>query len=97
MDTKRYIPINEFCSYYSIDYSFIDSLEEIGLVEIIRVEEIPVIRQEKLPDLEKLIRLHRELHINPEGLDAISNLLHRVRALQEEVIRLQNKLHRYED
>jgi hypothetical protein len=44
-----------------------------------------------------MIRLHRELEINPEGLDTIDHLLGRMSRLQEEVIMLKNRLRLYED
>ena len=43
-----------------------------------------------------MIRMHYELDINLEGIDAISNLLERVEEMQHEMTRLQNRLRFYE-
>ena len=43
-----------------------------------------------------MIRLHYELDINIEGIDAISHLLQRVDQLQDELRIMKNRLSRYE-
>lgn len=97
MDRNRYISITELCAGHSIDHTFIYSLNEIGLVEIITEEETPLIEKENLAELEKMLRLHFELDINVEGIDAIRHLLEKVSQLQEENQFLRNKLKFYED
>ena len=97
MDPKEYITITEFCSCHSIDQSFISSLYDFGLVEIITIEDRQFLRQEEVGQVEKMVRLHYDLEINLEGIDAISHLLRRVSRLQDEVRILQNRLRRYED
>ena len=97
MDPKEYITITEFCSCHSIDQSFVRSLDEFGLVQIITIEDRQVLPQEQVRDLEKMVRLHYDLEINLEGIDAISNLLHRVSSLQDEVRVLRNRLRLYKE
>jgi uncharacterized protein YoxC len=46
--------------------------------------------------LERLVRLHQDLNINLEGLGAVSHLLHKVNALQEEVQKLRKRVQKYE-
>ena len=43
------------------------------------------------------MRIHYDLEINFEGLDAIYNLLNQVESLKEEITLLHNKLRFYED
>jgi hypothetical protein len=43
-----------------------------------------------------MMRLHFELDINIEGIDAISNLLQQIDNLQKELISTKNKLRLYE-
>ena len=45
-------------------------------MEIITFEEEEVIPEEQVKDFEKMLRLHYDLDINLEGIDAIYNLLH---------------------
>ena len=96
MDRDKYISISEFCSHYQIDLEFVHSLQDYGLVEIISEEEAPFIEVDRVGDLERMLRLHYDLDINLEGIDAIFNLLNRITQLQEEVRSLQNRLKRYE-
>ena len=50
-----------------------------------------------LPAIEKMIRLHYDLQINFEGIDAISQLLNKIETLQQNLLRTQNKLRLYEE
>ena len=43
------------------------------------------------------MRLHYDLDINIEGIDAIYNLLKQVEELQSQIITLRNKLNFYEN
>jgi vacuolar-type H+-ATPase subunit I/STV1 len=96
MKTEHLIPVEQLCSHYNIEFSFIDSLHEFGLVQITKVEESRYIFPEQIHELERMIRLHYELEINIEGIDAISHLLQRVDQLQDELRILKNRLNRYE-
>jgi hypothetical protein len=96
MATEQLITIQQFCTYYDVEVSFIDALNEHGLIEIISTEEARYIDQEKIRMLEKMINLHYDLDINIEGIDAISHLLDRVSQLQRELNALKNRLMIYE-
>ena len=96
MDKEHLIPAGELCTVYRIEQSFIGSLGEYGLIEITMVEGAPFIDRAKLPELERLIRLHYELNVNLEGLDVIANLLERVNTMQQELNVLRNRLRFYE-
>lgn len=94
---NRYISIMEFCNCHHLEYSFIHSLTEYGLLKTIVIEEDEYIEQEQVRELERMMRLHYDLEINMQGIDAINHLLDRVSRLQEEVRQLQNRLRLYED
>ena len=96
METPRLIPANEFCNYHNVEYSFINSLHEFGLIEITIIEENRFIDTESLTDLEKFVRLHYDLDINVEGIEAITNLLEKVKSMQHEINLLKNRLSMYE-
>ena len=97
MDPKEYILITEFCEYHNIQHSFIHSLNEFGLLEIQIIEENEYIASEQVRELERMMRLHYDLDINLQGIDAIRNLLERVSELQDELRILRNRLQRYEE
>ena len=96
METEELIPILEFARHYSIEVSFIDSLREVGLIEIITVGDTQYIHEDRISDMERMIRLHYGLEINLEGVDAVSRLLERIDLLQHEIVALKNRLRLYE-
>jgi hypothetical protein len=96
MQNNELILAEEFCTYYKIQLSFINNLNQFGLIEITSVEEKPYIPQSQLQKLEQIIRLHDDLDINLEGIDAITHLLDRVKSLQAEIAGLKNRLSIYE-
>jgi len=77
--------------------SFITSLFDYELIEIIISEEQQYIHVTQIKNIEKFIRFHYEMDINLEGLDAVSNLLKQVESLKEEIVTLNNRLNFYED
>jgi len=96
MQTDDLILAEDFCTHYRVELSFINYLEEYGLIEITSVEETSYISREQLRKLEQLVRLHYDLNINLEGIDAIAHLLERMKGLQFEIISLKNRLGLYE-
>jgi hypothetical protein len=96
METENLIPIEQLCTHYSIELSFIQSLTELGLIQITTIEESQFLLKDQIKDLEKMIRLHYDLDINIEGIEAISHLLLRVNDLQHELSALKNRLMFYE-
>ena len=96
METPHLISADEFCTHHKVEYSFINSLREFGLIEITTLEQGLFIEAESLTELEKYARLHYDLEINLEGIEAIKFLLEKVKTLQNEISFLKNKLSLYE-
>lgn len=90
MATHKKISVDQFCIYYEVETTFVYSLSEHGLIELMRSDQGDMIDFEQLAALEKYIHLHYELEINMEGLEAITHLLNRVQQLQHELRRLQD-------
>lgn len=61
------------------------------------VHEEPCVRCSELARIERLSRMHYELEINLEGLEAISHLLERMDAVQQDLRAIRERLHLYED
>ena len=97
MKTNDLIPIEQFCKIYEIEFSFINSLNEFGLIEITYIDKNKFIELEKIQAVEKMIRLHNELGVNFEGIDIITNLVQKIDSLQSRINLLQNKLDIYEN
>lgn len=95
MEEKDLIPAKEFCTQHQVEIKFIYLLKEYGLVEIVSEEGNDFLVQDKLEELEKIIRLHDELHLNMEGIDVVLHLLEQLQASQKEVSDLRNRLKFY--
>lgn len=96
METSHYIPIATLCTSYDITISFLEELEDIGLISIITIEKQYYLDTDSLSSLDKVLRMQRELNLNIEGIDIVFNLLQKVDALQVELNNLQNRLRLYE-
>ena len=96
MQENNLIPAKDFCSHHHIEVSFIHSLHDYGLIDITTTGEDCYLQAEQLDDLEKMVRLYYDLHINLEGIDVIRHLLQRMEELQREMNELKNKLRVFE-
>ncbi|OLE70236.1 MAG: hypothetical protein AUG74_07805 [Bacteroidetes bacterium 13_1_20CM_4_60_6] len=90
MNNEQWIPADEICMNYNVEYSFISSLQQSGLIEITTDQDKRLISADKLDELEKFFRFHYDLDINIEGIEAIAHLLERIKELQKEIIKLKN-------
>lgn len=90
------IRVEDYCQTYEIEHTFLFSLEEYGLIELVIVDEQKCIPIHQLPAIEKFSNLYYELHINIDGIDAISHLLWKIEIMQEEIRGLKNKLAVYD-
>ena len=97
MENHNYISTNDFCTHYNVDYTFICKLHDQGLLHLHAENNNNYLDIEELNSIEKLIRLHYEMDINVEGIDAIFNLLQKVSSMQTEITSLKNKLRLYEN
>lgn len=96
MIDKPLISTRTLCTHYNIEISFVDALNQMGLIEIAIIEEKQYIHQDQISDLERIIRLHNELNVNLEGIDVVFNLLEKERKLRNELNALKNRLRLYE-
>lgn len=96
MATEQLVPIAIFCQHAEVEPPFVHSLMERGLITLIIQQEQEYIAQEHLPRLEQLVRMHYELEINLEGIEAISHLLERVERMQQDLRTLRERLDMYE-
>jgi len=95
--TKQLISIHKICETYQIPESFFDELMAFDLLPIHKEAQEPMIDENQLPQVEKLMRLHFDLDINMEGIDVIVNLLNQIEQMQDEINELKKRLRLYED
>ncbi len=91
MATKHLIATTDICMYHHVEYTFITSLKEAGLLELTLIDETSYIPESELQKLERMIRLHHDLEINIAGIEAITHLLERIEKMQEEMRILRNR------
>lgn len=96
MQNENLIPAALCCRQYNVELSFIQSLHQYGFIHIVSVNSVEFIDIDELDALEKFIRMHYELDINMQGIEAISFLLERVQNMQHEIAYLKSKLNVYE-
>jgi hypothetical protein len=92
METTKYISITTFCQYHGIESNLIFTFQDLGMVEIMEEESEYYLEEEKLSQLERMIRIYKDLGLSPEGVDVVVGLLDRIQDLQEENRRLKGKL-----
>ena len=97
MKTKDLIPIDLVCEHYKVPVAFINTLQEFQLIELTIEKDDFYIHKAQIKEVEKIVRLHYDLEINIEGIDAIYNLLEPVNSLRKEITTLNNRLRLYED
>lgn len=96
MGEEKLIALEQFCAYYNVEASFIRTLSENGLIDVIKIDDADFVEIEQLSQLEKFVRFYYELDINLAGIETINYLLLRLKNMQDEVISLRNKLRFYE-
>ena len=92
MENENLILINKFCTHHEVEVSFIVSLHQFGLVTVIEMANERYLSADEIKVVEKMMRLHYDLGINLEGIDAIANLLKQIEGLQQELKLAKNKL-----
>ncbi|MDY0104336.1 MAG: chaperone modulator CbpM [Lentimicrobium sp.] len=93
---EHLIDLDEFCTHYKVEQTFVWSLHQAGLVQIETIEECNYVEEEKLSALEKFTRFYYDMDINIEGIEAINHLLEQMDEMQHELNALRNRLRFYE-
>lgn len=91
------IIVSEYCSKCHIEPSFIDMLQEGGLIDIQTEAGERYLLFSQLPDVERYSRMYYDLSINIEGIDAIHHLLERMEGMQREIHSLHSRLRLFEE
>jgi chaperone modulatory protein CbpM len=92
MAKKHLIATTDICLYHDVEYTFITSLSEAGLLKLSVVNKTAYIPESELQRLEKMIHMHHELEINIAGIEAIAHLLDRIEQMQEQMRVLKNRV-----
>ena len=84
MQTELII-VSEYCHKCHIEPSFIEMLEEGGLINVHTEGGEHYLLLSELPNVERYSRMYYDLSINMEGIDAIHHLLERMEDMRHEI------------
>jgi hypothetical protein len=96
MRTDNLILLKTVSSHYQLELSFFTHLHDLGLIEIKVMEQSRYIHENQMHNLERMIRMHHDLEVNPEGIDVVFNLLQKIERLQKDLNTTKNRLRLYE-
>jgi hypothetical protein len=96
MRTDNLILLKTVSSHYQLELSFFTHLHDLGLIEIEVMEQSRYIHENQMHNLERMIRMHHDLEVNPEGIDVVFNLLQKIERLQKDLNTTKNRLRLYE-
>ncbi|GAA4804763.1 chaperone modulator CbpM [Olivibacter ginsenosidimutans] len=91
------ILIKEYCAQCHVEHTFVQSLQDEGLIDITVIADERYLPEEQLEDLEQFRRWYYDLHINIEGIDALRHLVRKVNHMQQEIKSLKNRLRLHEE
>ncbi len=97
MTTGQLIAVEVFATHQGLEAAFVHALHERGLIRITVVQEQHFLEPDELTRIEQLARMHYDLEINLEGLEAITHLLDRMDAAQRDLRTLRDRLRIYEE
>lgn len=89
---KQTITIDIICQHYEIEPSFVQRLNDLGLIEFVTDGNVLCIEKNQINHIDKILRLHHQLKINPEGIDVVFNLLQKIDQLEQSLLSAENKL-----
>jgi len=96
MVPEEMISVEEFCIHHHVEHTFIQSMNESGLIKIETVEQKQFIPLDDLGRAEMFAKFHSDLGLNEEALETVSHLLERMKEMRDEILRLSNRLRFYE-
>ena len=92
MEHENFVLLAQFCKHHAIADSFVMSLNDHDIIELIEKEDDLYLHIDSIDKVEKIIRLHIDLSINIEGIDVILQLLDKIQNLEVELKSVKNNL-----
>ncbi len=88
---KTLFSVIDICKTNNIERTFIQELQNNGLIEIIVQEEQEFIEEEQVVYVERFSTWHYELELNIQGIEIVSNLIDKIEELQRELREIKRK------
>ena len=96
MKLENYITISKLCTQYQVTASFFIQIEEFDLIHIETIDETKYIALDTLHEVERMIRLYRDLNIHEENIGIVCDLIRKIEHLQQELKETRSLLHAYQ-
>jgi hypothetical protein len=96
MKIETIVHLDQFCEIHQIEISFMEELASFELINLIDDSQKKCIMIDDVPLIEKMIRIHQDLEINPAGINAIFHLLEKLNKKQDEIIRLKTRINLFD-
>ena len=96
MESYQLIKFEDVCIQHQLDDDFIYNLKEYEIVNFIVKDNTHYVAIEEMPIIERIIRLHYDLHINMEGIAVIQQMRSKIEMMQLQIRQLNNRLNLYE-
>jgi hypothetical protein len=94
---NQMITIEAYCTYHHAEPEFLEALERGGLLNVTVMNNDRFIDYDQLRQLECYTRWYYDMDINVPGIDAINNLLDKIKQMQQEIEDLKHRLAVYQD
>lgn len=82
------ISCDEVVRIYNIEITFLEGLENSGLIHPETENEVKYILYDELTALERFVNWHYDMEVNMPGLEVIHRLLQKIEVLQQDNRRL---------
>lgn len=82
---KNYITIKELAAFHEIDEGYLMEFIQFGIISVKQQKTSLQIHLDDVEELERAIRLRRDLEVNLQGVDIICRLRNRLVELQKEM------------
>ncbi len=96
MAQEKYILVSHYCQSTQIEDTFVRKLHEFELICCEEQKNELLISEKDISEIERMFRLHHDLGINFEGLDAIKQMLKRLDKMERKINLLKTRLKLYE-
>ncbi len=96
MKIETIVHLDQFCEIHQIEISFMEELASFELINLVDNSQKKCIMIDDVPLIEKMIRIHQDLEINPAGINAIFHLLEKLNKKQDEIIRLKTRINLFD-
>jgi hypothetical protein len=87
---KEAIKLEIFCEFHHVEHQLIYSFIDYGFFEVIKEEEEVFIPNSSLEEVERCVRLSKELGVNLAGLEVINNMRQKMLLLRQELQHLKS-------